>query len=566
MTSSKTRQLLCGLGVVIFFLPIITQAKKPTADEDIVIAVVDDGFNPNHHILAGMIWSNPNELANNAVDDDGNGVVDDLIGWDVSDQDAEVSVPRSRFDDLDHGTFIAGVIATTVRQHLGELEEYPIKLMLVKAISDTSSLNTVEDGYQGIEYAIKTGADVINLSWSGGVATDEGLRATRLLAQSDVFAVGAMGNWSQPEPIFPASHASVFGVAGVDSNGVSIGGNVGVEADISALSSEFKSASTRSNSAMRIESGSSIGTARVSATVALMKLANRRATDLQIKACLKFTSRPVDEHNPNFPGLLGAGILNTKAAIDCIQANRSDTRMLSGDFEHPEGVLLYANDKPRQQIVRWRISPKGSYDGISLFPFVESKSRTADKVRVNVYANGGTSNTLWRGTAAELPVSWDFPDSDITIELSSKTRKHYRFGVRYAANTINLSERFCRGRVEVTEPMSISDGSSTHAYANFSNCEWLVLPPEGYDVMLTFASVDTQLHKDVIHLFAGEKRLQKQLLMKLSGQQTPDRLRINGGHPALLWFVSDGDIAGQGFSVNVEFVPASMAVGKADYF
>jgi len=482
----------------------------------IIIAVVDDGFNTEH--------------------------------WDVSDQDANLMVPAARFEDLDHGTFIAGIIAQTVREHLGTMVDYPIKLMFVKAVSDNSVRNTVEDGYQGIEYALATGADVINLSWSGGLAIDEGKQAMRGITRSNAFVVGSMGNWSQPDPIFPISHPRIFGVTGVDQQGTLIGGNVGVEADIAALSSNVESASTRSNSAVKTDFGASVGTARVSATVALMKLANRNASNMQIKACLKSTALPVDQRNPNFPGLLGAGLLDTRAAVECIKVGRIE----SGVFKQPEGVLFYSNDKPRKKHLSWQIKPMGPYDGISLLPFIEGNS---EKVAISVYAGNKKSSPLWSGLASELPDKWQFRDNDITIELTSKSRKTFRFGVTYAANIIDLSKRYCQGRVEIAQATTISDGSSDQLYANYSDCEWLVLPPKGFNVALTFTSIDTQLHTDVVHLFAGDKRIQKQLLLKLSGDEVPDRLLIKGGYSALLWFVSDGDTVGNGFAVQVEFVP-----------
>src|SRR5436190_12470022 len=84
----------------------------------IVIAIVDDAFRLSHRDLADLIWTNPLEIPDNRVDDDGNGHVDDVHGWDVSDDDGDVGEPASR-TDLYHGTHLAGIIAAVARTAYG---------------------------------------------------------------------------------------------------------------------------------------------------------------------------------------------------------------------------------------------------------------------------------------------------------------------------------------------------------------------------------------------------------------------------------------------------------------
>ncbi len=516
--------------------------------EPIVIAVVDDGFNVDHEIFKGLVWTNSNEVANNDVDDDANDSIDDINGWDVSDQDSRLSAPASRIDDLDHGTFIAGIVAHTIRTHLGDLVDYPIKIMFVKAVSDSSVRNTVEDGYLGIDYAVNAGADVINLSWSGGKSTKEALTVLNRAQQTGVFIAGSMGNYAQADPVFPLSHSAVFGVSGVASDGLSFGGNVGNEADIAAIATDMRSASASSNMAYRTDKGTSNATAQVSAAVALMKLSNRSASSAEIRSCLQSTSVPVDAMNPNFYGQFGSGQLNIEGAIDCIKG-----RSIKQDvFEQPEGLLLHSNNKAKKSKLTWHLKPVGNYSGLKIFPFFEGKNK---KVTVSIYAGNNNGKILWSGNALDFPRELNLDETDIKIELSSTGRRDYRVGLKYAFDTINQAGRFCRSRVEVTIPTTISDGSAQSNYANYSNCEWLITPPPNHNVTLTFTKVDTQLHTDVVHLFAGDSRQQRNLLMKLSGQETPKKLLINGGLPALLWFVSDGEQAAGGFEVDVKFVP-----------
>ena len=100
------------------------------------------------------------------------------------------------------------------------------------------------------------------------------------------------------------------------------------------------------------------------------------------------------------------------------------------------------------------------------------------------------------------------------------------------------------------------DGSGDADYAHLSNCEWLIVPPKGKNAQITFTRLDTELRKDIIHLFAGQTTEQRNLLLKLSGQELPPPLLVQGGHPALLWFVSNRENSGAGFEFKVDYVEA----------
>ena len=536
------------LGVAAALAPFRTQAAPAQhVDAEVVIAIVDDGFNPDHKLFRGMVWRNLTEIPNNEVDEDNNGVADDIVGWDVSDTDGDVLPTTERQSELHHGTFIAGIIAETLRDQLGERDDYPIKLMFVKAVSDASNRTTVQDGYLGLDYALKSGADVVNLSWSGGLVDAQSKQALARIANSDSFVVAAMGNYYQEEPIYPAAHSQVFAVSGVDERGKSIDGNLGEEADLTAMGSEVASADVASNDGVRRDRGTSIATARVSAAVALMKLARPSITKLEIESCLSMTSYAVDKLNPLFPGQFGAGALNIPAAVNCVKSGLP----LDHTFNNPEGVLLFNKGKERKAQLNWRIKPDGLYSGVVLKPFFEGKNSS---VQVTISSMGG--EPLWQGPADTLPHQLEFDSQDIQIELHAKGRKDFRFGLRYAFNLIQLSKRYCDGRQQVEAEGLYGDGSGDADYAHLSNCEWLIVPPKGKNAQITFTRLDTELRKDIIHLFAGQTTEQRNLLLKLSGQELPPPLLVQGGHPALLWFVSNRENSGAGFEFKVDYVEA----------
>ena len=536
-----------AVGVAAAMICCVAQAVAAApVDSPVIIAVVDDGFNTQHQMFRGMLWRNPAEIPNNAVDDDENGFVDDIVGWDVSDMDGDVLPVSDRQAALHHGTFIAGIIAETIRDQLGERDDYPIKLMFVKAVSDAANRNTVQDGYWGLDYALKSGADVVNLSWSGGLVDTQAKQVLASIANSDSFVVAAMGNYYQDAPIYPAAHSQVFAVTAVDEKGKSVDGNLGSEADLTAMGAEVASADVLSSTGVRRNQGTSVATARVSAAVALMKLARPSASRLEIQSCLSMTSYAVDKLNPLFSGQFGAGALNISASINCIKSGLP----LDHTFNNPEGVLLFTKGQERTAQLDWRIQPEGVYSGVVLKPFFEGKN-TSVQVTISSLLDG---EQLWQGAADTLPHELDFAGQNIRIELQASGRKEFRFGVRYAYKLVQLSKRYCEGRQQIDSEGSYSDGSGDADYAHLSDCEWLIVPPKGKNARVTFTTLDTELHQDIIHLFAGETTEQRNLLLKLSGSQPPSPLLVTGGNSVLIWFVSDRQNSGTGFEFKVDYV------------
>lgn len=127
----------------------------------IVVAIVDDGMRGTHESIQPFLWRNPGEVPFNGVDDDENGFVDDVAGWDVSDDDPNTTPPPTRLEEFYHGTHLAGVVAQMANRVLAEEAHNYIKILPVKSISDYSQRSYLKEGYKGIEYAVSVGADII---------------------------------------------------------------------------------------------------------------------------------------------------------------------------------------------------------------------------------------------------------------------------------------------------------------------------------------------------------------------------------------------------------------------
>ncbi len=123
-----------------------------------VVAVVDSGLDTAHPDIAANVWRNSDEIANNGIDDDANGFVDDVNGWNFVENSATI------IDDVGHGTHVAGTIAAIGNNGLGVIGVAPrAKIQPLRGLGiqggDTASLA------QALAYAVQNGADVINNSW-----------------------------------------------------------------------------------------------------------------------------------------------------------------------------------------------------------------------------------------------------------------------------------------------------------------------------------------------------------------------------------------------------------------
>ena len=159
-------------------------------DADVVVAVVDDGIDFSHPDLASRAWTNPGEAgakAANGVDDDGNGFIDDVHGWDFCNDDNTVSDPGEDF----HGTHVAGTIAASLNG-TGIVGVAPgIKVMAVKFIDDSGTCGADDMAIAAIDYAASFDMPIINASWGG---SDPSAVLDAAIAESGALFVAAAGN------------------------------------------------------------------------------------------------------------------------------------------------------------------------------------------------------------------------------------------------------------------------------------------------------------------------------------------------------------------------------------
>jgi subtilisin family serine protease len=178
----------------------------------VVVAVVDSGVDVTHPDLAGNVWQNPGEVAGNGVDDDGNGYIDDVVGWDFSEDDSNPN------DEHGHGTHVSGTIAAEDDNGQGIVGVAPdARIMAIRGLDRFGSGSTF-DLAQGIIYAAANGADVINNSWGcngncpSNPVAEEAVRFAHDAGSVVVFAagnsnldIGGISPQNQPEVLVVSS-------------------------------------------------------------------------------------------------------------------------------------------------------------------------------------------------------------------------------------------------------------------------------------------------------------------------------------------------------------------------
>lgn len=174
--------------------------------DEIVIAVIDAGITPDHPEFAGRLWVNEREIEGNEIDDDGNGFVDDIHGWNFAYGNNDIT------DDNGHGTHVTGVLGANGNNGIGYSGmDLNCRIMPLKGI------NMWGVGYysywiEAIYYAVDHGANVINMSLGGYTSLDLLQDAILYAVDHNVTVVAAMGNDNVHLNFYPAACTGVIAV------------------------------------------------------------------------------------------------------------------------------------------------------------------------------------------------------------------------------------------------------------------------------------------------------------------------------------------------------------------
>ncbi len=193
------------------------EAWDITRDSNLVVGILDTGIDYTHEDLAANIWINPGEIAGNNLDDDGNGFVDDVNGYDFDNND------NNTFDDNGHGSHVAGIIAAKGNNNLGVAGvNFNGKLAALKMLDNTGA-GRISDAIEAISYAVMMDFKITSNSWVTPLFSQSLYDAVALTYDNGDLFVAAAGNGrisADTAPYYPAAFnlSNIISVAATDRN------------------------------------------------------------------------------------------------------------------------------------------------------------------------------------------------------------------------------------------------------------------------------------------------------------------------------------------------------------
>lgn len=271
----------------------VEQAWKITKGAGVIVAVSDTGVTANHKELNSQMWRNPGEAgtdshgrakSSNGVDDDGNGYVDDVYGWNF------VKKKGGGVDNHYHGTHVAGTIAASVSKSMAGIA--PSARIMDVSFIDKDGKGSDVDGAKTIVYAVDQGAKVINCSWGGDEKNEILEKAIQYAEDHGVLVIAAAGNDGQnndKHTFAPSSYdySNIISVGATSSPSGSVASfsNYGKKTvDLAAPGEEIYSLAP--NNGHQTLSGTSMATPHVSGVAALVWSAHPRYSASQVKKAL----------------------------------------------------------------------------------------------------------------------------------------------------------------------------------------------------------------------------------------------------------------------------------------
>lgn len=301
----------------------ITKAREAwdisKGDSNITVAIVDDGVSMFHPDLFNNIWRNPKEIAGNGIDDDNNGYIDDIYGYDVGDNDNDPVHPNTNFT---HGTHVGGIAGAVTDNNLGVASMgFNISIIPVKCtFNGQSSPTSIPMGFEGVNYAANAGADIINCSWSSPQFSQTAQNVINYAVSKGCIVVAAASNDGVEQIRYPAAYNGVIAVASTDDSDTKSGfSNYGTWVDVSAPGSAIRSTIAQSNGYTGF-SGTSMATPMVAGLLGLMKSHNPNLTNAQLEQCLLDSADDIYWKNPSYTGKLGSGRINAFRSLKCVDS------------------------------------------------------------------------------------------------------------------------------------------------------------------------------------------------------------------------------------------------------
>lgn len=303
-------------------------------DTNVVIGIVDTGLDWHHPDLQGNLWHNPGEIPDNGLDDDNNGYVDDVLGWDLADADND---PMNKNADpvAAHGTRVAGIAAATPDNRIGIAGTgFRVRIMAVKTVPDlTQNPGRILFGFEAIKYAAENGADIINLSWGAPGWSDFEFDVIQYARSLGSLVVAAAGNTNNRTPHYPAAYPGVLAVTALESDDTKAPfASFGNWVDVAAPGVDM--ITTDRGGRYTFVTGSSFAAPLAAGVAALVKSHHPEWTSDQVREQVRVTATNIDAVNPAYQARLGSGKLH---AVHALTQSSPAIRLVEVQLAEAEG-------------------------------------------------------------------------------------------------------------------------------------------------------------------------------------------------------------------------------------
>lgn len=378
----------------------------------VIVGVVDTGLRTTHTDLVDNLWVNPGEIAGNGVDDDGNGVVDDVHGFNAIQNNGDPT------DQDGHGTHVSGIIGAQGNNDRGVTGvAWEVQIMGLRFLGAEGGFTS--DAIEAIDYGRIAGAQILNNSWAGGGFSTALVSAIQRAENADILFIAAAGNESSnndQSPVFPASYTlnSVISVGSSTRNDtISSFSNTGATSvDLFAPGSSILSTFNTSDSALATLSGTSMASPQVAGAAAILRAEFPNENVSQIRARLLETvdvlpalsgnsvtsgrlnllGALLNEVLPN-PGFFSFNVpdvtvtetadevavtvtrnIGTAGAVTLTYATINETATAGQDYQSTTGTLFWADGDSTERIINIPITDDVLSEGVETFAIRLSSS------------------------------------------------------------------------------------------------------------------------------------------------------------------------------------------------
>jgi len=288
-------------------------------EKNVIVAVIDSGIDMVHPDSPAYFWRNEDEIERNGLDDDKNGYVDDIWGWNFANENGNLA------DLKGHGTFVSGIIAAKRNNGIGIAGINPGAVIMVLKVTNKEGQSNALSIFRAIFYAVENGAQIINISSGGRGFSRITQNAINYAHANGVLVVVSSGNnGNYLAEISPAALHRALVIGAIDYNGQrstisSYGPNNGLVAPGELIASIFPRIAKR-DGVIKIEderyhrmSGTSFSAPIVTATASLLLARYPGLSDYQLIDRLVNTTR--DNYEKGWDDKTGAGLLDARGAL-----------------------------------------------------------------------------------------------------------------------------------------------------------------------------------------------------------------------------------------------------------